>query len=229
MCQLGWANCDKIAKNSLPEARFEPAPSAATAVALAANMAKPAIWSSPCKCRGGLAITVQNPIRATLYMGFLFDCFRGCMEVVELAYTPASDTDETSTYSDQHTDTVAVTTEAPSKKRCRKAFEKEVRDREKHPAILVACSSSKCKRNCEQCCIEDRAKIWDEFWKMPYEKRRHWLSAKVRMFTIRRRSVRSSSTSSFVRNESRHYFLPKRSGVLGCLQVWKTCKSQGIL
>ena len=145
---------------------------------------------------------------------------------ISTGLSPAALSDQTSVYAivDLGINPAAdsATEKAPGKKkRCRKAFEKEVRDREKHPAKLVPCSSSNCRRNCGHFTVEDRLRIWDEFWKMPYESRRHWLGGKVRMVGVKRRTVRSSCTNSFVRNESRKYFLPKRSSV-GDLHV---CKS----
>jgi len=61
------------------------------------------------------------------------------------------------------------------KKRCRKASLKEICDKDRHPPKLIAYSSTNCERKCSPFSTENRLKIWNEFWSMKYESRRHWL------------------------------------------------------
>ncbi|CAH0560536.1 unnamed protein product [Brassicogethes aeneus] len=122
----------------------------------------------------------------------------------------------------------------------RNGFEKQQKDREKHPPIggcLLKCKN----KDCSEITEEDRKKIWDKFWSLQYSVRRQWLCRHVRFCQVQKRTVQPKSTTvstkpsenldgdtseeetgrSFLKNESREYFLPKP--FLGYKQT-KVCK-----
>lgn len=123
------------------------------------------------------------------------------------------------------------------KRKRKNASEKIQRDREKHPQLggcLLKCKNKKCSEITD----EDRKEIWNEFWSLQYSVRRQWLCRHVRICQVQRRTVQPKNLTvqeyldddtteeektgrTFLKNESREYFLPRP-----CLQYKqvKVCK-----